>query len=71
MRRVAIQGVVGSFHDIASHRFFEGEDLEMVCCATFEDVFAEMEKDGNVIGMVAIENGFTSYLLHGIIDLLR
>lgn len=70
MRRVAIQGVVGSFHDIASHRFFEGEDLEMVCCATFEDVFAEMEKDGNVIGMVAIENTIAGSLLHNY-ELLR
>jgi prephenate dehydratase len=63
MRRVAIQGVVGSFHDIALHRFFEGEDLEMVCCDTFEDVFAEMEKDSNVIGMVAIENTIAGSLL--------
>jgi prephenate dehydratase len=63
MRKVAIQGVVGSFHDIASHRFFESEDLELVCCDTFEDVFAEMEKDSNVIGMVAIENTIAGSLL--------
>ena len=70
MRKVAIQGVVGSFHDIALHRFFEGEDLEMVCCDTFEDVFAEMEKDSNVIGMVAIENTIAGSLLHNY-ELLR
>lgn len=70
MRKVAIQGVVGSFHDIASHRFFEGEDLELVCCDTFEDVFAEMEKDSNVVGMVAIENTIAGSLLHNY-ELLR
>ena len=70
MRKVAIQGVVGSFHDIASHRFFEGEDLELVCCDTFEDVFAEMEKDSNVVGMVAIVNTIAGSLLHNY-ELLR
>jgi prephenate dehydratase len=42
----------------------------MVCCDTFEDVFAEMEKDSNVIGMVAIENTIAWSLLHNY-ELLR
>lgn len=69
-RKVAIQGVIGSFHDMASHRFFEGEELELICCDTFEDVFAEMKADNNVVGMVAIENTIAGSLLHNY-ELLR
>ncbi len=70
MKRIAIQGVVGSFHDIASHRFFEDEEVELICCDTFEDVFREMKQDSNVIGMVAIENTIAGSLLHNY-ELLR
>lgn len=70
MKRIAIQGQVGSFHDVASHRYFEGEDIELICCDTFEDVFAEMKKDNNVIALVAIENTIAGSLLHNY-ELLR
>ena len=70
MKRIAIQGQVGSFHDVASHRYFEGEDIELICCDTFEDVFAEMKKDSNVIALVAIENTIAGSLLHNY-ELLR
>jgi prephenate dehydratase len=70
MRKVAIQGFVGSFHDIAAHMYFDGEELELVCCDTFEDVFAEMKADSNVEGIVAIENTIAGSLLHNY-ELLR
>ncbi len=70
MRRIAIQGEIGSFHDVASHRYFEGEDIELICCDTFEQVFDEMKKDSNVVGVVAIENTIAGSLLHNY-DLLR
>ena len=54
MKRIAIQGTLGSFHDIAAHRYFEGEDIELICCATFEDVFKSIRHDSQVIGMLAI-----------------
>ena len=56
MKRVAIQGFVGSFHDIAAHQYFDGEQLQLVCCATFEEVFEHLAKDPTMIGMTAIEN---------------
>ena len=56
MKRIAIQGRSGSYHDLAAHQYFDGEQLQIICCATFEDVFAEMEKDPAIIGMIAIEN---------------
>ena len=48
MRRIAIQGQVGSYHDVAAHCYFgEQEDIELICCETFEDVFKEMKADGD------------------------
>ncbi len=64
MRRIAIQGQVGSFHDVAAHCFFEGEELELVCCNTFEEVFKEMKADSNLLGVYAIENTIAGSLLH-------
>ena len=64
MKKVAIQGALGSFHDIAAHKYFEGEEIELICCASFEDVFASVKQDSNVIGMLAIENTIAGSLLH-------
>ena len=54
MKKVAIQGVPGSYHDIAAHKYFKDEDIELICCNTFEEVFDNIRKDSNVIGAVAI-----------------
>ena len=70
MKRIAIQGEVGSFHDVASHRYFDHEDIELICCDTFEQVFASMKADDDVIGMLAIENTIAGSLLHNY-ELLR
>lgn len=70
MRRIAIQGEIGSFHDVACHCYFKGEDIELICCDTFERVFDEMKKDSGVIGLVAIENTIAGSLLHNY-ELLR
>lgn len=70
MKKIAIQGQIGSFHDVASHRYFEGEDIELICCDTFEQVFEEMKKDSNVVALVAIENTIAGSLLHNY-ELLR
>lgn len=70
MKKVAIQGVSGSYHDIASHQFFKGEEIELICCSTFEEVFRQMKADSNVIGMIAIENTIAGSLLHNY-ELLR
>ena len=56
MKRIAIQGVLGSYHDIAAHKYFKDENIELICCNTFEEVFAQMKQDENVLGVVAIEN---------------
>ncbi|MBQ8866941.1 MAG: prephenate dehydratase [Bacteroidaceae bacterium] len=70
MKKIAIQGMIGSFHDIAAHQYFEGEEIELICCNTFEEVFEEIRRDSNVIGMTAIENTIAGSLLHNY-ELLR
>ena len=70
MKRIAIQGLIGSFHDIAAHLYFEGEQIQLICCSTFEEVFAEMKKDPTCVGMLAIENTIAGSLLHNY-ELLR
>ena len=70
MKRVAIQGIKGSFHDLAAREYFKGEDIELKCCDTFEDVFAEMKKDSGLLAMVAIENTIAGSLLYNY-ELLR
>ena len=70
MKKIAIQGIPGSFHDIAAHQFFPNEELELICCDTFEEIFYHMKEDSNVIGMLAIENTIAGSLLHNY-ELLR
>ena len=60
----------GSYHDIAAHKFFPGEEIELICCSTFEEIFSNMKQDSNVIGMLAIENTIAGSLLHNY-ELLR
>ncbi len=64
MKRIAIQGEIGSFHDIAAHQFYEGEQIQIICCSTFEEIFKNIRKDPTAIGMLAIENTIAGSLLY-------
>ncbi len=68
--RVAIQGIKGSFHDIAAREYFAGQEVEPVCCNTFEALFEAMKADDTCLGMMAIENTIAGSLLHNY-ELLR
>lgn len=70
MKKVAIQGVVGSFHDIAAHKYFEDEEIELIPCKTFRDVFSVVKNDNDILGMMAIENTIAGSLLQNF-ELLR
>ncbi len=63
MKRVAIQGGLGAYHGIAAERFFKNEDVEIIPCTTFKDIFITIEKDPNVVGIMAIENTIAGSLL--------
>lgn len=70
MKRIAIQGGLGAYHEIAARDYFMGEELEIVPCTTFRDIFEEAEKDASLIGIMAIENTIAGSLLQNH-DLLK
>ena len=70
MKKVAIQGFEGSYHDIATRLFFKDEETELICCETFGEVFNAMASDSDVVALVAIENTIAGSLLHNY-ELLR
>lgn len=70
MKKIAIQGFDGSYHDIATREFFKDETIELICCETFGEVFSAMKADNNVMALVAIENTIAGSLLHNY-ELLR
>lgn len=63
MKKVAIQGIEGSYHAITAKEFFPKEEVELICCSTFEDIFAFIEQNPEGIGIVAIENTIAGSLL--------
>lgn len=63
MKKVAIQGGLGAYHGIAAERFFKDEEVQILPCITFRDIFKEIKKDPNVIGIMAIENTIAGSLL--------
>lgn len=70
MKKIAIQGIKGSFHDIATHQYFNNDDVELICCNTFEEIFQQMRDDYSRLGLMAIENTIAGSLLHNY-ELLR
>jgi prephenate dehydratase len=63
MRKVAIQGILGSYHDVAAHHYFEGEDIEIIGCNTFGEIIKQIHDDAAVVGLMAIENTIAGSLL--------
>lgn len=63
MKKVAIQGVSGAFHEIAARQYFEGEEIEILPCITFKDLFKALAKDESLLGIIAIENTIAGSLL--------
>ena len=61
--RVAIQGVAGCFHDAAAREYFEGQDIEIVPCETFNEMFNLLKSDASMLGILAIENTIAGSLL--------
>ncbi len=69
MKKVAIQGGLGAYHAIAAENYF-GEEVEIVPCSTFKDIFDNIKKDPGIIGIMAIENTIAGSLLPNY-DLLK
>lgn len=73
MKRVAIQGFSGCFHEQAARDFYrsgKNEDIAIVECATFGDLFSAMAQGRAEAAVMAIENTISGGLLPNF-DLLR
>ena len=60
--KIAIQGALSSFHDLAARKFF-GEDVEIVECGTFKDVCQTLANNSVDYGIIAIENNIVGSIL--------
>ncbi len=63
MKRVAIQGIAGSYHEVAARQYFAGEEIEIVACKTFNSLFEALAEDNTLLAMMAIENTIAGSLL--------
>ena len=73
MKRVAIQGIKGCFHEQAAYLFYEREGVpkpEIVECASFVDLYKQMDAGAADAAIMAIENTVSGGLLPNF-ELLR
>ncbi len=64
MKTVAIQGIEGSFHEIAARKHFQAEgEISILPCHHFRDVINALKKDSDIFGIMAIENTIAGSLL--------
>ena len=69
VKQVAIQGGAGAYHEIAARSYFT-EEIEIVPCLTFKDIFVQARANEQLIGIMAIENTIAGGLLQNH-DLLK
>lgn len=62
MKKIAIQGVHGCFHEQAA-RLFYGDRIEVLECLSFEDLFTGLESGQADGAVIAIENTVSGGLL--------
>jgi len=63
IKKIAIQGIKGSFHDEAAHILFKNNNFELVCCLTFRDLAKSVANGSIDYGVMAIENSIAGALL--------
>lgn len=63
IKRIAIQGGYGAFHDIAAQYFFEGQSIDIVPRTTFKELFKSLKKQQVDYGIMAIENSLVGSIL--------
>lgn len=56
LMKVSIQGQPASFHDLAQKEFLKGQDVDLLCRNTFDEVFEDVTEEKAEIGVIAIEN---------------
>ncbi|MDR0941179.1 MAG: prephenate dehydratase [Bacteroidales bacterium] len=62
MKKIAIQGIKGAFHEIAAMKYF-GSDIEVITCTRFKHVFEHVQHGDVAYGVVAVENTIAGSIL--------
>jgi prephenate dehydratase len=62
MKKIAIQGIKGSYHHQAAKMFF-GEDVDLLECINFKEIPESLEVGTADFGVMAIENSIAGSLL--------
>jgi prephenate dehydratase len=68
--KIAIQGTIGSFHEIATRNYFH-EDVELLPCDTFEELAESLAEHKTAYGCLAIENSLVGSILRNYTLLLK
>lgn len=63
VRKIAIQGEPGSFHEVAAKNYF-GKNIEIIPCATFDQTLAEAKTGRADFAVMAIENARAGSILY-------
>lgn len=61
--QIAIQGIEGSYHEMAARQFFNDDEIEIIECPNFTDVIETVKQYPTVLGILAIENTIAGSLL--------
>ncbi len=62
-KRIAIQGVTGCYHEAAARAYFADEQVDILPCTGFRQLFERTDSDRSLLGIVAIENTIAGSLL--------
>lgn len=63
IKKVAIQGVSGAFHEIACRKYFNKQQFEIVQCLSFNDLFDSLKYGDSDYGVIAIENSLVGSII--------
>lgn len=61
-KKIAIQGIEGSFHQVAAENYF-GNDIEISACLTFGELVRQVSQGEVDMGVMAIENSTAGSIL--------
>ena len=56
MEQIAIQGIAGCYHETAARSYFNGRQIGILPCLSFDELFARMAANPSLLGIAAIEN---------------
>ena len=63
IKKIAIQGGYGAFHEIAALMYFKNEAIEVIPNDTFNDLFKSLKRRHADYGIMAIENSLAGSIL--------